>query len=144
MGGFLQVPGVMFVNLQYGDCAQELNTARFTLGVDIYDDPNVDSGVDMDMFFAQVAAMDLVISTSNTTVHTAGSQNVPGWVLLPHGKGAIWYWFLRREDSPWYPSLRLIRARTIDPAQAWEVEPANRAGELLRHWLAPEQPRLRA
>ena len=63
----------------------------------------------MDGFAAQVGAMDLVISTSNTTVHTAGALGVPTWVLLAAGRGRMWYWFRERADSPWYPSLRLMR-----------------------------------
>lgn len=130
----LQVPGVMFVNLQYGDCTEDLAEARRILGVEMVQDPAVDSSADMDAFFAQVAAMDLVVSTSNTTVHTAGAQNVPVWVLLPHGKGSIWYWFLRRTDSPWYPSARLIRADyKLEPGPAQWRELAERtAGDLAR------------
>lgn len=136
LAAILSVPGVFFVNLQYGDCAAEIEAVSTALGVDIYQDPSIDSMVDLDAFFAQVAAMDLVISTSNTTVHVAGAQNIPAWVLLPHGKCLIWYWFLRREDSPWYPSVRLIRARPAEPSEPWELEPARRAGEDLSHWLA--------
>jgi tetratricopeptide (TPR) repeat protein len=140
MGAFLKLPGVMFVNLQYGDCAEELAAVRSQLGIEIYQDPDVNPRVDMDIFFAQVAAMDLVISTSNTTVHVAGSLNVPTWMLLPNGKGALWYWFLRREDSPWYPSLKLIRASRSVPDRPWEEEPAAIVGERLPRWISDEIP----
>jgi hypothetical protein len=53
--------------------------------------------------------MDLVITTSNATAHVAGCQNVPVWTMVPKGFGAIWHWFMDREDSPWYPSMRLLR-----------------------------------
>ena len=56
--------------------------------------------------------MDLIITISNTTAHVAGALGVPCWVLVPAGKGQFWYWFLDREDSPWYPSLRLFRQAT--------------------------------
>jgi hypothetical protein len=119
MCSILQTPGVMFVNLQYGDCTAELANARERWNVDIFEDPAVDSLKDMDAFFAQVAAMDLVITTSNTSAHVAGSLNVPVWVLLPHAKGTLWYWFVGRPDSPWYPSARLIRAPKFDPGRQW-------------------------
>lgn len=114
----------LFVNLQYGDCAAELTRVREGLGVDIIADSEVDSAVSMDDFMAQVAAMDLVISTSNTTAHAAGALNIPVWILLPFAAGTIWYWFLGREDSPWYPSATLIRASRQDPSQPWESTPA--------------------
>lgn len=107
----LQTPGVTFVNLQYGDRSKELEWARTALGVDIIDDKSVDSIADIDAFAAQVAAMDLVISTSNTAVHVAGGLGIPTWVLLGEGRGRLWYWFRDRLDSPWYPSIRLFRRR---------------------------------
>ena len=58
---------------------------------------------------AQVAAMDLAISTSNTTVHMAGALGVPVWTLLPRTGLPLSYWFLGRDDCPWYRSMRLFR-----------------------------------
>ena len=137
MAPILQVPGVMFVNLQYGDCADELMQVREQFGVEVVQDPAVDSLADMDIFFAQVAAMDLVLSTSNTTAHVAGGQNIPVWVLLPHGKGVIWYWFLRRTDSPWYPAARLIRAdHKLEAGQTRWLELAGRTAADLVRWTA--------
>ncbi len=136
----LQTPGIMFVNLQYGDCAAELAAVRETLGVEIFHDPLVDSLADMDIFFAQVAAMDLVISSSNTAVHVAGSQNIPVWMLLHHGKAAPYYWFLGREDSPWYPSARIFRARTANPSDSWEIEPSARIAKALGDWMTRALP----
>ena len=62
---------------------------------------------DLDAFAAQVAAMDLVISVSNTTVHMAGALGVPVWVMLH--MAPLNYWMVDRDDSPWYPSARLFR-----------------------------------
>ena len=116
------------------------------LGVEIYQDPEIDPMGDLDDFFAQVAALDLVISTSNTTVHVAGSQNIPCWVLLPWGRGALWYWFLERSDSPWYPSVRLYRQPRPEggpegskmpdpPGGPWWTEAAARVGADLKAWV---------
>ncbi len=113
----LNVPGVTFVNLQYGDCAADLKAVKDALGVDVFHDTEVDPLKDMDAFFAQVAAMDLVITTSNTTVHVAGSLNVPTWLLLPSGSACLWYWFTEREDTPWYPSVKLFRRPAIEPGK---------------------------
>lgn len=97
-----------FVDLQYGDTAQERAEAQH-LGLEVISDPEIDPLADLDAFAAQVSAMDLVITISNTTAHVAGALGIPCWVLLASGDAQNWYWFLDRSDSPWYPSLRLFR-----------------------------------
>jgi len=105
----LSLPGVTFVNLQYGDTRAEISEVAEEFGVQILSDPRIDPLSDLDTFASQVAAMDLVITTSNATAHMAGALNVPVWTFVPKGFGAMWHWFLERNDSPWYPSMRLIR-----------------------------------
>ncbi len=105
----LTVPDVTFVNLQYGDHTADLADIRTRLGVNILTDASVDPLQDMDAFAAQTAAMDLVVSVSNTTVHTAGALGIPTLVLLPEGRGRIWYWFRGQARSAWYPSVEFLR-----------------------------------
>ena len=138
----LKVPGVFFVNLQYGDCRDDLAKVRDQLGVEIYQDPEVDPMGDLDDFFAQVSAMDLVLSTSSTTVHTSGSINVPTWLILPRGPFAIWYWFRGQEVSPWYPSLRTFwQLDKIDVNAPWDELMGRIAAALARRIAAgPEAP----
>ncbi len=113
-GEVLHTPGVTFVNLQYGDCAEDLANVKRALGVDIVQDPDIDPLKSMDDFFAQVAAMDMVITTSTATVHVAGSLNVPTCLLLTAGPASLWYWFLDRADSPWYPAVQIFRSPPAD------------------------------
>lgn len=108
----LNVPGIHFVNLQYGDCRQELQTVADHSGIVVHDWTDVDPLVELDNFAAQMAALDLVISVDNATVHLAGALGIPVWTLLPFS--ADWRWLLGRTDSPWYPSMRLIRQRSPD------------------------------
>lgn len=108
-GPVLSVAGVTFVNLQYESDPAEVAQASHRFGATIISDPRIDPTKDLDPYAAQVAAMDLVITTSNTAAHLAGALNVPTWVFAPRGWGAQWHWFLDREDSPWYPSVRLFR-----------------------------------
>jgi hypothetical protein len=103
----LRQPGAAFVNLQYGDCMAELAAVKAALGADVFHDPTVDPLKDLDSFAAQTAAMDLVISIDNSTVHMAGALDVPVWVMLPAVPD--WRWLLGRSDSPWYSSIRLFR-----------------------------------
>ena len=105
----IHVPSLRFVSLQYGKYKHEITAAETAAGAHILVDPTVDPLKDMDRFAAQVAAMDIVISVSNTTVHVAGALGRPVWTLVPSSLGRIWYWFLERADSPWYPSMRLFR-----------------------------------
>ncbi len=62
--------------------------------------------------FAQTAAiiqqLDLVVAVDTSVAHLAGALGRPCFVLLPH-LGADWRWLRDRDDSPWYPSLRLYR-----------------------------------
>ncbi len=51
--------------------------------------------------------MDLVISVDTSVAHLAGALGVPVWVLIPWI--SEWRWMLNRDDSPWYPSMRLFR-----------------------------------
>jgi hypothetical protein len=77
LGAVLKVPGVTFVSLQYGDCATEIADANREFGTTIIHDPSVNPLKDMAAFAAQTAAMDLVVSVSNTTVHTAAAAGRP-------------------------------------------------------------------
>ena len=101
------VPGVHFINLQYGDCREELKKTEEHCGVKILDWEGGDPLKDLDGFAAKVAALDFVVSVDNPTVHMAGALGVPVWVLLPHV--CDWRWLQNCEDSPWYESLRLFR-----------------------------------
>ena len=60
---------------------------------------------------ALVDLLDLVITIDTSTAHLAGALGKPVWVLLPYN--ADWRWLLDRNDSPWYPSIRLFRQREI-------------------------------
>ncbi len=56
---------------------------------------------------AAIAQLDLVISIDTAVAHLAGALGKPVWLLLPFA--ADWRWLVGREDSPWYPTMRLFR-----------------------------------
>lgn len=103
------IPGVHFINLQYGDCSSEIRELHEQCGTRIHSWEDADQLRDLDDFAAQVAALDLVISIDNTTVHMAGALGRPVWCLVPHVPD--WRWMLDRDDSPWYPTMRLFRQK---------------------------------
>lgn len=100
-----------FVDLQYGDTLEERNGSAPMLN----HLPDVDLTNDIDGQAALIAACDLVITISNVTAHLAGGLGVPTWLLAPKSRGLMWFWFAEREDSPWYPSMKIWR----QPREGW-------------------------
>ena len=88
------------------------------LGVEIINDTVLDIENDLDGALSQIAAMDLVITCSNTTARLAGAAGVPAWVLLSTGRARLWYWFLEGQASPWYRNLKLYRKT---PQEDWNA-----------------------
>jgi ADP-heptose:LPS heptosyltransferase len=97
----------IFVNLQYGDVSQEIADLHAEKGVSVRSIPTIDNYHDLDGFAALVDACDTIVTIDNTTAHMAGALNKRTFLLLPFVPD--WRWLLDREDSPWYPSLRLFR-----------------------------------
>lgn len=95
----LTVPGVAWVSLQKGPAAAQLN------GLAILD-PMAEVA-DFADTAAIVRQLDLVIGVDTAVVHLAGALGVPAWVLSRFS--GCWRWLLDRDDSPWYPTLRLFR-----------------------------------
>ncbi len=97
---------VRWVSLQYGD-HDALQSQVSEASAPILIDRSVDQLANIDLFAAQIASMDMVITIDNSTAHLAGALGVPTFVLLPFAPD--WRWLQAREDSPWYPTLRLFR-----------------------------------
>jgi hypothetical protein len=55
-----------------------------------------------------LAALDLLITVDTSIVHLAGALGLPAWLIIDNVPD--WRWQLNREDSPWYPSVRLFRS----------------------------------
>jgi hypothetical protein len=105
-----RVPDVTLVSLQKGAGAEQLAAAPFRDRVlDLGED--FDYGADAFLDAAAVISMlDLVITTDTALAHLAGALGRPVWTLL-HGS-PDWRWLVGREDSPWYPTMRLFRTRS--------------------------------
>mgnify|MGYP003346716796 CR=1 FL=1 len=98
---------VTLINLQYGDVDAEIDAHNAAHAVKIERSDSVDIFNDLDGLAALISACDFVVSVDNTTVHLAGALGVACTVLLPFHPD--WRWQLKRPDSPWYPSLTLLR-----------------------------------
>ena len=127
------IPGVQLVSLQAGQRAP-----------DFMHDPMPDV-TDFADTAAIIANLDVVVTVDTAVVHLAAGLGKP--VLLLDRYDNCWRWFSGREDSPWYPTLRILRQRRMND---WSV-PLRRTAELLHsassgsgtppsHGVPPDQP----
>jgi tetratricopeptide (TPR) repeat protein len=103
-GPILKVPGVTFVNLQYGECADELARASAMHGVEIRAIDGLDLKNDIDGAAALSSVVDLVISAPTAAAATAASVGTDVWFLTA---GRTWPQ-LGTEEYPWYPRTKVF------------------------------------
>ena len=82
-------------------------------GVEILKLEEIDNFNDIDGLASLIDACDQVVSVSNTTVHIAGSIGKETYLMLPQGKGRLWYWSKEKEQSIWYKSVQVIEQTKI-------------------------------
>jgi tetratricopeptide (TPR) repeat protein len=100
------VPNTVFYNLQYGARGEDFDKAGLGHRIVKLGDERI---VDFWNLAGFVRQMDLVISVDTAVCHLAGALGVPTWTLLAYG--GEWRWMTGREDTPWYPTMRLIRQK---------------------------------
>ena len=104
-----KVAGVQLMSLQKGPGTEQLDAIAGQFSVMQFDDSlDVAAGGFMDTA-AIMKNLDLMICSDTSVPHLAGALGVPVWVALPNAPD--WRWLLEREDSPWYPTMRLFRQR---------------------------------
>ena len=102
-----------FVDLQYGETAQERKTSH----LDLMHIDDLDLFHDLDGLAALIAACDVVVTVSNTTAHLAGALGIPVCVMVPGGSAKLWFWGAGEGRSLWYPSARIFKQRR---PHAWD------------------------
>ncbi len=97
------VPGAVFYSLQKGAPEAELaDTSAEWRPIPL--GPLLEDFADT---AGAMQAMDLILTVDTSPAHLAGALGVPVWTLLPFTPD--WRWLLEREDTPWYPTMRLFR-----------------------------------
>ena len=122
----LALPGITFVNLQYGDVAADVKAARAQSKADLRIIEDVDVFGDIDGVLALIDLCDVVVTIDNLTAHLAGAIGKHAAVLVPTGGGQHWYWG-GESRSLWYPSLQLLYQQAIGD---W-AHPIREASQLL-------------
>lgn len=99
------VEGISWFSLQKGDQVVELEGVDFPI-------VNLDVQIkDFDDTAAIMNQLDLVITVDSAPAHLAGALGRPVWIM--DRKFPDWRWLLGREDSPWYPTLRIFRQKEL-------------------------------
>jgi Flp pilus assembly protein TadD len=109
-GPILTTAGVVFINLQYGDCARELDAARAQFNVDVRSVPGLDLFRDLEGVLALGGVLDLVISTTTTAFCLPAMAGVPAWILM-HTSDHV---NLGADRIPWFPKSRLFVRRRLE------------------------------
>ncbi len=103
MAPLLSVPGCSFVSLQLGPAAIQMRLLPDVAELHDFAD-RLEDWADT---AALIAGLDLVIGVDTAVVHLAGALGKPVWML--NRFNSCWRWFIGRDDSPWYPTLRQFR-----------------------------------
>jgi hypothetical protein len=105
------VAGVSLVSLQKGAGAEERGEVDFGNAIAQLTDPFYMSGEEIATETAAILmGLDLLITADTALAHLAGALGVRVWVALQAVPD--WRWMSAREDSPWYPTMRLFRQHT--------------------------------
>ena len=107
----LELEGVRFVDVQYGDTRAERQAVEEATGVRLLHFDEVDYYRDLEELLAILEACDLLITTSNANAHFAGALGTPVWLLYPAERPPFHYW--AHDGSHrclWYPSVEIVSA----------------------------------
>ena len=133
-----QIPGVQLVSLQKGYGSEQVEK-NAEMDIHEWSDPTDTTAEALVDTAAVMKNLDLVIAVDTSLAHLAGALGVPVWVAMP--LACDWRWLADREDSPWYPTMRLFRQ---EKQGDWEAVIARMAEELAELSAPKDEPAVAA
>jgi tetratricopeptide (TPR) repeat protein len=124
-----EVEGVSLISLQKGPGIEQLAGVRERFAVRVLGEELDAEGAFVDTA-AVMKGLDLVVSADTATAHVAGALGVPVWLAL--SQVCDWRWLRDREDSPWYPGMRLWRQERLEDWEGIFARMADRIVETKR------------
>jgi|GEM_PF-384380 len=107
LAGLFDIEGVDFHSLQVGNGVAEFQA--FTERDNVFDhSKNIKDFADT---AAILAELDVLVTVDTAVCHLAGAMGKDVWTMVPYG--GEWRWLRNREDTPWYPSMRLVRQKVL-------------------------------
>jgi tetratricopeptide (TPR) repeat protein len=120
-----KIPDVQFFSLQVGPQAASIKNAP--AGMDLIE---LTSEIkDFSDTAAIIDNLDLIISVDTAVIHLAGAMGKPVWMLTPYVPD--WRWLEKREDTPWYPTVRLLRQIKLEDWTDVMLRAADELAELV-------------
>ena len=121
----MNTPGATFINVQYGDCVDEIEYARSEIGIEVFQPPEIDLKQDLDDLAALVTALDVVMGMPNATTQIAGAVGTPLWMVST----ANGWTQMNTDYYPWFPQARVF---TTEKTSDWTPVMEKVAAELAR------------
>ena len=107
-----------FIDLQYGDNANEKSLLKNKYGIELDCPYNLDKFNDIDALSSLIDACDFIVTSSNVTAHIAGALGKETFLLLPYSsKSSLWYWQHSKNHIFWYPSIHIYK---VGQMECWE------------------------
>jgi tetratricopeptide (TPR) repeat protein len=109
---------INFINLQFGNFENEVDSFKKENGVEFYKLQSLDNLNDIDKLMSLINKLDFVVTIQNTTAHISLSIGKKTFVLLSYKRPRFYWYGLSSEESYWYPEAKLCRQK--DSNDQWE------------------------
>jgi Flp pilus assembly protein TadD len=109
----LTLQDIIFIDLQYNDTTEERSNFFKKYGIEIKKLDSIDNFNDLNGVTSLINLCDFIITVSNTNAHISGALGKETYLLLPKGKGRLWYWSTKRNKSFWYKSILVLQQKIL-------------------------------
>ncbi len=101
------IPGISFYSIQRKEGLEQLKDVPTSFPLHIFDDTFDETDGNFMDTVAVMQNLDLIITIDTAVAHLAGALGRKVWLLLPYS--IDWRWVVGRQDTPWYPSMRIFQ-----------------------------------